>query len=142
MSTVGYMRYSLDEGAFVPVREHEHDAGFDLRTPVDLVIPAHGYAFVNTGVHFELPSGTAGHVRSKSGLNRYHGITADGTVDEGYTGPVGVILHNDGDEDHEFRRGDKVAQMVVEEIRRPAIICVAQVAGGERGDDGYGSTGV
>ncbi len=141
MSVVGYMRYSLDKDALVPVREHQFDAGLDLLSPVDFVVPAHGYAFVDTGVHFELPHGTCGHICSKSGLNRYHGITADGTIDEGYTGSVGVTLHNDDDKDYEFHRGDKIAQMVIEEIRRPVIMCVSQVMGSDRGDDGFGSTG-
>lgn len=135
------MRVVLDDGAIMPERAHALDAGLDLFTPVDFVVPAHGYAFVDTGVHVELPWSTDGHIRSKSGLNRDFGITADGTVDEGYTGTVGVTLHNDGDEDHHFVRGNKIAQLVVEDIRRPMPVQVSEIRGGERGDDGYGSTG-
>ena len=136
-----YMRVTLDDGAIMPERAHELDAGLDLFTPVDFVLPAHGFAFVDTGVHVELPWSTRGHICSKSGLNRSFGITADGTVDEGYTGTVGVTLHNDGDEDHHFVRGNKVAQLVIEDIRRPRPILVSEISGGERGDNGYGSTG-
>ena len=132
---------SLDEGAIMPTRAHLADAGLDFMTPVDFVVPAHGYAFCDTGVHVELPSSTCGHICSKSGLNRNHGITADGTVDEGYTGTIGITVHNDGDEDFQFRRGDKVAQMVIECILRPIPILVEKVDGGDRGDNGYGSTG-
>lgn len=135
------MKFALDEGAIAPERAHDTDAGIDLKTPVDFVVPAHGFAFVNTGVHVELPWGTRGHVCSKSGLNRDHGLTADGTVDEGYDGSIGITVHNDGNEDYHFRRGDKVAQLVVEIIMRPRLLQVDKIIGGERGSDGYGSTG-
>lgn len=137
-----YMRVSLDDDAILPERAHDIDAGLDLFTPIDFVVPAHGFAFVDTGVHIELPQGTDGHIRSKSGLNRNFGITADGTIDEGYTGSIGVTLHNSGDQDYEFKCGNKVAQLVVEEIRRPKLILVSMINGGDRGDNGYGSTGM
>lgn len=141
MSDMTYMRIVLDDGAIMPERAYELDAGLDLFAPVDFVVPAHGYVFVDTGVHVELPYGTDGHVRSKSGLNRYYGITADGTIDEGYTDSIGVTLHNDGDEDHHFSRGNKIAQLVIEDIRRPKVILVSEIRGGARGDNGFGSTG-
>lgn len=136
-----YMRVVLDDDAIMPERAHELDAGLDLFTPIDLTVPEHGFAFVDTGVHVELPWGTRGHVCSKSGLNRKFGITADGTIDEGYTGSIGVTLHNDGDMDCHFVRGSKIAQLVIEEIRRPTPIQVSRISGGPRGDSGYGSTG-
>ena len=135
------MKIVLDDGAIMPERAHSLDAGLDLFTPVYFVVPAHGYAFVDTGVHVELPSGTDGHIRSKSGLNRKFGLTADGTIDEGYTGTIGVTLHNDGRSDYEFMRGDKIAQLVIEPILRPDLVLVDEIDGGERGDDGFGSTG-
>lgn len=141
MSNMTYMQVQLDDDAIMPDRAHDLDAGIDLFTPVDFVVPAHGFAFVDTGVHVELPWGTCGHVCSKSGLNRNFGITADGTVDEGYTGAVGITVHNSGDSDYEFNRGDKVAQLVIELIARPKLVLVSKVTGGERGDNGYGSTG-
>jgi dUTP pyrophosphatase len=135
------MRISLDEGAVMPERAHDTDAGLDFKTPVDVIVPAHGYVFIDTGVHVEIPWSTRGHICSKSGLNRYHGLTADGTVDEGYTGTVGITVHNDDDSDYEFKRGDKIAQLVIEPVLRPRLVVVDRIAGGERGDDGYGSSG-
>ena len=135
------MKVALEENAIMPDRAHELDAGLDLMTPVDFVVPAHGFKFVDTGVHLEAPYGTDLHIRSKSGLNRKFGLTADGTVDEGYTGTVGVTIHNSGDNDYQFRRGDKIAQVVVEIILRPGLLLVDKISGGERGDAGYGSTG-
>lgn len=140
------MLVALDKGAIMPDRAHGMDAGLDLFTPVDFVVPAHGYAFVDTGVHIELPHledpyYVDGHIRSKSGLNRSHGITADGTIDEGYDGPIGVTLHNSSDKDYKFYRGQKVAQLVVEVILCPEPFLVDKVGGGERGSNGFGSTG-
>ncbi len=137
----GYINVMLDDGAIMPDRAHDLDAGLDLFATKNFIVPAHGYVFHDTGVHIELPPFTDGHVRSKSGLNRDHGITADGTVDEGYTGSVGVTLHNDSDSSYHFKRGDKIAQLVIECIVRPMPIEVAEIAGGDRGDDGFGSTG-
>lgn len=136
-----YVSVSLDEGAMMPSRAHDTDAGIDLRTPIDVTVPAHGFEFVDTGIHIELPRNTDGHVRSKSGLNRWAGITADGTIDEGYTGSIGVTLHNDSDDDYSFECGDKIAQVVIERIVRPTPVLVCEISGGDRGDDGYGSTG-
>lgn len=131
----------LDENAIMPERAHEYDAGMDFFAMHDFVVPAHGCVFHDTGVHVELPKRTCGHICSKSGLNRYHGITADGTVDTGYSGTVGMTLHNDGDQDYTFKRGDKIAQMVIELIIVPQPVQVDEVVGGDRGKDGYGSTG-
>lgn len=135
------MKVSLDDGAIMPERAHKSDAGLDLFTPIDFVVPAGGYAFVDTGVHLEIPFETRGHICSKSGLNRKHGLFTDGTIDEGYDGPVGIIIHNGGSEDYQFRRGDKVAQVVIERIFRPSLEVVDKVSGGKRGSDGFGSTG-
>ena len=136
-----YVNVQLDDGAIMPDRAHDTDAGLDLFASCDFIVPAHGYAFHDTGVHIEIPPCTDGHVRSKSGLNRYYGITADGTIDEGYTGTVGVTLHNSSDKPYQFRRGNKIAQLVIEKIFRPMPVEVLEISGGDRGDGGYGSTG-
>ena len=135
------MKIMLDKGAIMPIRAHVTDAGIDLMTPVDFFVPAHGYAFVDTGLHVQLPPSTRGHVCSKSGLNKNHGITADGTIDEGYTGSIGVTLHNDGELPYMFKAGQKVAQLVVEPILRPELVLAQSLDESERGENGFGSTG-
>ena len=135
------MNVMLDKKAIRPERAHKSDAGIDLFTPEDFTVPAHGFAFIETGVHMEIPYLCRGHVCSKSGLNRFHGITADGTIDEGYTGEIGVTLHNSSDEPYEFKRGDKIAQVVIEPIIRPNMILVTSLDDSDRGDSGFGSTG-
>ena len=135
------MRVSLDEGAYMPERAHDTDAGADIRTPVDVTVPARGSAIIRTGVHVQLPQGTVGMLKSKSGLNVNHGITSEGVIDEGYTGEVTVKAYNNSDTPYRFRRGDKVTQLVVMPVYYVGFEQVDKVDGGTRGLDGFGSTG-
>lgn len=135
------MEVMLDEGAFMPERAHETDAGADIHTPVDVVIPAHGFAFVDTGVHMAAPHGTYLRIASKSGLNREHGITVEGVVDEGYTGPIGLTLHNSSDRRVVLHAGEKVAQVICEPCYYVSFEYVGELAKTARGDSGFGSTG-
>ena len=77
------MKVKLDEGAFMPERAHGWDAGADLRTPVRFMLMAHSSKTIDTGVHVEIPRGSVGMVKSKSGLMCNEGIVTDGTVDAG-----------------------------------------------------------
>ena len=131
----------IDEGSFMPERAHSSDAGYDLRTPKAFVLPAHGSAVCDTGVHIEIPDGCVGMLKSKSGLNVKHNIICTGTIDAGYTGSIAVKLYNLGDEDYEFAAGDKITQIVFIPIVRPVLIQVAELDLTERGPAGMGSTG-
>ena len=135
------MRIKVDEGGFVPLRAHATDAGLDLRTPMEVTVPAHGSVVVDTKTHVELPQGCAGLIVSKSGLNVKHGIQCTGLIDEGYTGAIVVRLYNRSDEDYAFKPGDKVAQLVVIPVMYVRVELVDSISGGERGDGGFGSTG-
>ena len=75
------MKFTLDSGAFAPTRAHKTDAGLDLRSPICIEVPANGSAVIDTGVHVELPNGTVGFLKSKSGLNVKHDITSEGVID-------------------------------------------------------------
>ncbi len=131
----------LDEGAYLPKRAHPTDAGADIRTPVDVDVPAHGSAIVHTGVHVETPHHCAAMVKSKSGLNIKSGIKAEGVIDEGYDGEIVVRLDNLNDEPHHFDRGDKITQLVVVFVAYPIYVQADSIGGGERGSAGFGSTG-
>lgn len=131
----------LDEGAFLPERAHPTDAGADVFTPKGFILPFLCARTVDTGVHVELPPNTKLDVRSKSGLHIKCDIITDGLVDEGYTGSIKVRLHNFGLRPHRFRTGDKIAQFVVTPVYYPEFVQVDEVEGGERGDNGFGSTG-
>lgn len=135
------MKVKLDEGAFMPERAHEWDAGADLRTPHDIYVAGEGYTVVNTGIHVEIPSGYVGMVKSKSGLMCKHGIVTDGTVDAGYTGSIRVCLYNRDVTSMSFKRGDKIAQLVIMPIITPEFEQVDEIEGSDRGAGGFGSTG-
>lgn len=135
------VKVSLDDGAYMPERAHPTDAGADLRTPYDFTLPWMGERAVRTGVHVEIPHGYVGMLKSKSGLNVKHGITSEGVIDEGYTGEIVVKLRNHSDADKRFEVGDKVTQLVIMPVIYPAFEQVESIGGGERGADGFGSTG-
>lgn len=135
------MELILDNGAYMPVRGHETDAGLDLRTPKAVIVPAYESVSVDTGVHVALPHGCAGLLVSKSGLNVRHGITSTGLIDEGYTGSIVVNLYNNKGEDYVFEAGDKISQLVVIPVIRESLEQVSAFNRTERGDNGFGSTG-
>lgn len=135
------MEIMLDNGAYMPSRGHETDAGLDLRTPKAVTVPAYEGVAVDTGVHVALPHGCAGLLVSKSGLNVKHGITSTGLIDEGYTGSIVVKLYNNEGEDYEVKAGDKITQLVVIPVVCEPLEQVSAFNATERGDNGFGSTG-
>lgn len=135
------MKIKLDPGARLPTKAHAQDAGFDLYAPRRVVIPAFGSAVINTGVHMQLPPGTAGLLVSKSGLNVNHNITSTGLIDQGYTGSIRVKLYNHGYEDYTVEAGDKISQLVVLKIMDVSLQQVDELDGSERGANGLGSSG-
>jgi dUTP pyrophosphatase len=149
------IKIKLDEGAILPTRAHETDAGLDLYTPVDVFIPKTqnksmfdicdvievGSATIDTGVHVEIPKGYVGFIKSKSGLMVKHGLTADGTIDSGYVGSIRVKLFNHTSTSYEFKAGDKIAQLVLLPIITPDLEVVDSLEDTERGSNGFGSSG-
>ena len=135
------MNIMLDEKALMPTRGHATDAGLDLLSPIDTVVPAKGSITIDTGVHIELPPNTAGFLKSKSGMNVKYGITSEGVIDVGYTGSIAVKLYNHSNIDYAVSRGDKISQLVVMKISIPTLDVVESFEKTERGDNGFGSTG-
>lgn len=135
----------LDPGLPLPSYAHPGDAGADLHTAVDLTLAPGERALVPTGVAFALPEGYVGLVHPRSGLAARHGLSivnAPGTVDAGYRGQVKVLLINlDPREPIELRRGDRVAQLVLQRVERAAFVEVEALDASNRGEGGYGSTG-
>jgi dUTP pyrophosphatase len=131
--------------AVLPAYAHASDAGMDVRSVEDVVVPAKGRALVHTGLVMLLPPGYEAQVRPRSGLALKHGMTVlntPGTIDSGYRGEVGVILANLGDEDFTVRKGDKVAQIVVAPVTQAVIEEADEIDETDRGAGGFGSTGV
>ena len=135
------MKIKLDRGAFIAVRAHGTDAGADLRSPIDTVVPARGSRVIDTGVHIQLPHGYVGMLKSKSGLNVRHCITSEGVIDEGYTGAIKVKLYNHGDEPYKIERYDKITQLVIVPCEYVDFDVVDKLDDSERGGEGFGSTG-
>jgi dUTP pyrophosphatase len=131
-------------GARLPARAHPGDAGLDLFAAVDVDIPAGETRLVGTGLAIELPPGTEGQIRPRSGLALRHGITvlnAPGTIDAGYRGEVGILLINHGRQAFRVRRGMKVAQLVVTPVVEVEVVEAGTLSDTARARDGFGSTG-
>lgn len=135
------MKIVLDNGAYAPVRAHSADAGFDLRSRDTVSIAPHDSATFDTGVHFEIPYGMVGFLKSKSGLNVKRSVVSEGVIDSGYTGSIIVKLYNHSDCDYSVNAGDKITQIVFLNIPDVSIEIVENLDNTERGSDGFGSTG-
>ena len=135
----------LDADLPLPAYAHPGDAGADLLTTVDVRLEPGERALVPTGIAIALPAGYVALVHPRSGLAARHGVSivnTPGTVDAGYRGEVKVLLVNlDPREPVELRRGDRVAQLVVQRVERARFVEVAALPSSLRGDGGYGSTG-
>lgn len=135
------MKIMLDTGAYMPTRAHSTDAGLDLYAKEGQIVSAKESAEFDTGVHIQLPPGTAGLLVSKSGLNVKHNITSTGLIDEGYTGSIRVKLYNHGGYDYRVKAGDKISQLVILPVVLPDLERVESLEDTERGVGGFGSTG-
>lgn len=135
------MNIILDNGAFKPEFAHKTDAGADLRSPIETVVPARNSVVIDTGVHVEIPEGYTIFLKSKSGLNVKHNLIGEGVVDSGFSGSIRVKLYNLGDTDYQILRGDKIIQMVILPCAYCEFTQVDKFAETERGTGGFGSTG-
>jgi dUTP pyrophosphatase len=135
----------LDPDVPVPSYAHPGDAGADLVTTVDVTLAPGERDLVPTGVALALPDGFVGLVHPRSGLAAKHGLSivnAPGTVDSGYRGEIKVCLINlDPREPITLRRGDRIAQLVVQRVERARFVEVASLSETSRGAGGHGSTG-
>jgi dUTP pyrophosphatase len=133
------------EPDLMPTIGNPGDAGYDLRSADNAIVPARSRHTVNTGVSIALPAGYVALVHPRSGLAAKHGITvlnAPGTVDAGYRGQMLITLVNHSDEDFEISRGDRIAQMLFQKFESARFVHVAELPGSQRGSAGFGSTGV
>ena len=138
----------LAHGTEIPLPSYmsEHAAGMDLYAAVDkeTIIPPGGWKLVPTGIAIALPEGFEAQVRPRSGMALKQGISilnTPGTVDADYRGEVGVILMNHSKKDLVIKRGDRIAQMIVNKIERIKFEEVDDLPGTQRGAGGFGHTG-
>lgn len=135
----------LDPDVPMPQYAHPGDAGADLVTTLDVDIAPGERILVPTGIAVALPEGFAAFVHPRSGLALRLGLSivnTPGTIDAGYRGEIKVLLINhDPHESISLRRGDRIAQLVIQRVERPQFIEVDELSDSVRGAGGYGSTG-
>ena len=135
----------LDDGIEAPSYAHPGDAGADLRTTIDFTLEPGERKLIPTGVAISLPFGTVGLIHPRSGLASKHGITvvnAPGTIDAGYRGEISVcLLNTDSAKPIDFKRGDRIAQLVIQRIEIAEFMPVDELSESVRGAGGFGSTG-
>lgn len=138
----------IHEDAVTPKYNYETDSGFDLHSVEQITIPSFGRALVKTGLKFELPMSSELQIRPKSGLALKEGLTVlntPGTVDEGYTGEVMVIIFNTNNTDYTIKKGMKIAQAVLCPVHSGRLVELHEVKElntKDRGENGFGSTGI
>jgi dUTP pyrophosphatase len=135
----------LDNDAVIPTYAKPGDAGADLYSISDLVLTPGERALVKTGIAIALPNGYVGLVHPRSGLGLKNGISVvntPGTIDAGYRGEIGVVLINhDLHESFQVKKGDRIAQLVIQKVENAQFKMVDQLPESERATGGYGSTG-
>lgn len=133
----------LDTELDMPGYAHEGDAAFDLRAAADGMIPAGEKGIIKTGLKMAIPLGFAGLIWDRSGLAAKQSMhVLAGVIDSGYRGEVGVVMKNLGKEDFEYKKNDRVAQMLIQPVATPEIIETEELDSTTRNEGGFGSTGV
>ena len=145
MSSVQVLITRLDPELPLPRYAKGGDAGADIVSRIDITLAPGERALVPTGIAIALPDGYVALVHPRSGLAIKHGVTmvnAPGTVDAGYRGELQIILINhDKSESVSFKRGDRIAQLVIQRVERAEFVEVHELPGSGRGTGGFGSTG-
>ena len=145
MSNVQVLITRLDESIPLPRYTKGGDAGADIVSRIDITLKPGERALVPTGISIALPDGYAAFVHPRSGLAIKHGVTmvnAPGTVDAGFRGELQCIMINhDPSESITFKKGDRIAQLVIQRVERAEFVEVKDLPGSGRGTDGFGSTG-
>ncbi len=141
MSDPRAMRCAVN-GELIPHYAHPGDAGADLRSAVDITVPAQGRELVSTGIRLALPEGHVGLVWPRSGLAVKHGLDCGaGVIDSQYRGEVKVLLFNHSTVDHPIRKGDRIAQLLIQKVETVEFFAVDSLEDTARGEGGFGSTG-
>lgn len=132
----------LSKDAILPTRGSGGAVGYDLYSTEELNIPILCRALVGTGIAMVLPPGVYGRVAPRSGLSVKHGVQVGaGVIDPDYTGEVKVLLFNQGESPVKIKKGDRIAQLILERCETPEIEEVGVIQETQRGDGGFGSTG-
>ena len=143
---VRFKRLAGNEDIALPDRSTPNESVYDIRSAEpDFILESHTTKLVSTGLKMELPEGMECQVRPRSGLALKYGLTipnSPGTIDPDYRGELGVLIRNEGLNPVTIYRGDRIAQLVFHRFSTPEIIESQELKTTERGEDGFGSTGV
>lgn len=132
----------LGPNATLPTKAHPNDAGYDLYASAEGIINPGSCFSIPTDIKITVPIGTYGRIAPRSGLASKFGIDVmAGVIDHEYTGFVRVMLINHGEFPYEFKKGDKIAQLIIEEIRQVELNIVDKLNETSRGEGGFGSSG-
>tara|TARA_B100000963_G_C22438481_1_gene585425 strand:- start:192 stop:620 length:429 start_codon:yes stop_codon:yes gene_type:complete len=133
----------LSENATVPTRGSDQSAGWDLYAADDVIVPARGKAIISTDIAVAISTNYYGRIAPRSGMSwKNHTDIGAGVIDSDYRGPVGVVMFNHADSDLQIDKGDRVAQLVIEQIStQPLVVVEGDLDDTERGEGGFGSTG-
>ena len=142
MTAFVYVKKLIDS-AQIPTKAHINDAGWDLYSTVNCTIPPRSRLTVNTGIAIQMADNMAGLIWPRSGLSVKKGIDVlAGVIDSGYRGEIMVCLYNTSDEGVDISIGDRVAQIIFQEVPRVMMIDQNDLGSSQRGDTGFGSSGI
>jgi dUTP pyrophosphatase len=131
----------------IPLPKYQHfgeDAGLDLHSREEMLLKSGDYQLIKTGLKLIIPEGYGGFIYPRSGLALKHGITvlnADGVIDPGYRGEIGVILINHGNEDYRIKKNDRIAQLIIHQVFTINWEEVDDLEKSDRGSGGFGDSG-
>lgn len=128
----------------IPILSYNDSAGYDLPSAETITVPKWSRRLVNTKLRFDIPKGFYGEIKARSGMAIKKGVIAfNGTVDSGYTGFVYVIVFNFSNDDFFIQKGDRIAQIIFQKCHSISFnICEKLISISERGESGFGSSGV
>ena len=129
--------------AVLPRYVHPHDAGLDLYSAETTTILPQERKLISTGIALAIPAGYVGLIWYKSGIATKHGLkTMAGVIDAGYRGEVKILLHNLSQQSYTVEAGSKIAQMLIQPVEQKQIVEVEELDETERGEQGFGSSGI
>jgi dUTP pyrophosphatase len=134
-------KLSID--AILPSYSHSDDAGMDFFSNVTFTLKPKERVLVTTGISMAIPKGYVGLIWDKSGIATKHGIkTMAGVIDSGYRGEIKILVNNLSDSPYTIEKGKKIAQMLIQPVEQKKIIEVSELDESDRGEGGFGSTGL
>ena len=139
------LKVVVNDPALTPERMHPGDAGLDLKTAHDIDLRSHEQVTAFTGVKAAIPHGYVGIVAIRSGIGRKYGlsiVSGVSVIDHGYRGPICLPLINHGDFTFTAKKGDRIAQLLIVPCELPDVVLMDSLDETERGEGGFGSTGV